>query len=99
MPEELCLRARLALCWTRTGEHQLRPCYKLFAFLVTAVLGCSAADSESFGKVSWIPQAIASGSPCLFQLRTQTTPLTVTGTWQQHSLTFVSSDDHHLWYA
>ena len=77
----------------------LRLTCKLLTFLLLAVLVCSAADSEFSGAVSWLPQTLASGSPCLFKIKTQTQATSVTGTWQGHPLAFASSDDRRIWYA
>jgi len=80
-------------------NNPLRLRFKLFVFLLLTAFACSAADSELSGTVSWSPQALASGSPCLFKVKTQTTPASVMGTWQGHPLAFFSLDDHHDWYA
>jgi hypothetical protein len=80
-------------------RNQLRASCKLFAFLLVAVVAAWASNSEFSGTVSWTPQAIASGSPCVFKVKTQTAASSVTGTWQEHPLAFASSDDHRNWYA
>lgn len=72
---------------------------KLFVFLLVAAAVCAATDPQSTSNVFWAPEALASGSPCLFQLKTLGTPSSVTGNWQGQTLTFASSDDRHKWFA
>jgi peptidase M23-like protein len=96
---EVCLPADLHYAGQRTVNKPLRLTCKLIAFLLLAVLACLAADSDFSGAVSWMPQTLASGSPCLFKIKTQTQPASVVGTWQGHPLTFASSDDRRSWYA
>jgi murein DD-endopeptidase MepM/ murein hydrolase activator NlpD len=66
--------------------------------MLTAV--CSAGNNPVFsGGVSWTPQTIASGSPCLFKISMLTEPSSIDGTWQGQPLSFVPADDRHVWYA
>ena len=78
---------------------KLRLNLKLLGILLLTVIACSAADSDFSGTVSWTPQAIASGSPCLFSIKTQAAPSSVTAHWQGHTLVFAPSNDRHEWYA
>lgn len=78
----------------------MRAFVKVLVFLFSvAVLG-SAGDKPAFsGIVSWSPQAISSGSPCLFKVSMQQTPSSLDAKWQGQALAFFSSEDRRLWYA
>lgn len=61
---------------------------------------CAAASTPAFsGIVTWTPQALASGSPCLFKISMKTEPSSIEATWQGHPLSFLPTEDRHTWYA
>jgi murein DD-endopeptidase MepM/ murein hydrolase activator NlpD len=77
---------------------------RVFANCITLIFAlstiCSAGSTPAFsGTVAWTPQTIASGSPCLFKVSMQTEPSSIEGTWQGHPLSFLPTEDRHVWYA
>lgn len=71
----------------------------VIALFASAVL-CSATENPAFaGSVSWAPETIASGSPCLFQVKLETSALSVKAIWQGQPLDFAASADRSIWYA
>ncbi len=78
----------------------LRVFIKFIFLLLVLTAICRASNNPTFsGAVTWTPQTIASGSPCLFKISTQTEPSSIEGTWQGHPLSFLPSEDRHVWYA
>ena len=67
--------------------------------LTLSVVSFAANKPDIIQSVTWTPKTIVSGSPCLFQVKVETEPTTLTGTWQKQPLTFFPSSDPHLWYA
>lgn len=81
-------------------KKHVRPFYLLVAIILALITTDSAsAKIDSRAEVSWTPSTIASGSPCLFQFRTQTEPAAVDATWQGHPLAFIALADRRTWYA
>ena len=64
-----------------------------------AVLSPAMVRSRAFQMVSWSPQRLAVGSPCLFTVEISVLPISVNGKWQERDLTFFPSENHHVWYA
>jgi murein DD-endopeptidase MepM/ murein hydrolase activator NlpD len=78
----------------------LRVFVKFISFLLILTAICSASNKPTFsGTVTWTPQTIASGSPCLFKISMETEPSSIEGTWQGHPLSFLPTEDRHVWYA
>jgi murein DD-endopeptidase MepM/ murein hydrolase activator NlpD len=50
-------------------------------------------------QISWTPQVIATGSPCLFRVQIASSLSSLHGTWQGHEITFFPSADPHIWYG
>jgi murein DD-endopeptidase MepM/ murein hydrolase activator NlpD len=71
----------------------------LALLLALSVLTLAASKPQAVPSVSWSPEAIASGSPCLFKVTLATAPASVEGQWQQHPVVFFPAEDHHIWYA
>jgi len=74
-------------------------CLKAFLALILLAITCCAADSATFHSVSWTPARITSGAPCLFRVQLSAEPISLTGEWQAHELTFVASANHSVWYG
>ncbi len=55
--------------------------------------------SSGFHKISWAPQKIMTGSPCIFRVEMTVPATSVNGRWQKRELAFVASPDGHIWYA
>jgi murein DD-endopeptidase MepM/ murein hydrolase activator NlpD len=78
----------------------VRAFVKVLVFLLSVAVLSTAGDKPVFpGTVSWSPEAISSGSPCLFKVSMQQTPSSLQATWQGQSLAFFASEDRHTWYA
>ena len=67
--------------------------------LIAALASPALAAVAAFQAVSWSPQKIVNGSPCLFRVQMAVVPTSVTGRWQGHDMAFVSSADRNVWYA
>ena len=72
-----------------------------FFTLVIVLASTSLAETttEVFQKITWLPQNVSSGSPCLFKVTLGAAATSVTGQWQNHPMTFASTDDRREWYA
>ncbi len=93
-------RAKLVYAGWVSEDVTLRRLGEFLALLLAlSVVSFAAAKPDIIQSVSWTPKTIASGSPCLFQVKVETAPATLTGTWQNHPLTFFPSSDPHTWYA
>lgn len=85
---------------SRGPREPLRVFVKLIVFLLALTTICSAGNSPAFsGNVVWMPQTIASGSPCLFKITMQAEPTSIEGTWQKQPLSFLPTSDRRVWYA
>ena len=72
----------------------------LFALLlVLSTLVSAATKPSAIEAVTWTPEKIASGSPCLFTVSVAAPVNSIAGTWQGHPITFFSGEDHQTWYA
>lgn len=71
----------------------------LWSKLFPLVLGIAIVTPASAKplRVSWTPHSIASGSPCLFQVRSASSLSSLRGTWQGHEIVF--SPQNHVWYG
>ncbi len=69
-----------------------------FLFLLVVTLQ-GAVPHSAFRDVSWNPTKIMSGSPCLFRVEMSVAPHALTGTWQNHELSFAPSTNRREWYA
>jgi murein DD-endopeptidase MepM/ murein hydrolase activator NlpD len=49
--------------------------------------------------ITWTPEKIASGSPCLFTVNVAASVVTMAGTWQGHPITLFPGQDRRTWYA
>ncbi len=58
----------------------------------------TAASSKSL-VVSWLPDTVAAGSPCLFRVDAAGSIGSLRGDWMGHQITFFSSSGHHAWYG
>ena len=67
--------------------------------LAAALAFPAVASVAALQAVSWTPQKIVNGSPCLFRVQMATVPLSLTGRWQGRDLAFVASADRNVWYA
>ncbi|MGC2109453.1 MAG: M23 family metallopeptidase [Candidatus Korobacteraceae bacterium] len=74
---------------------------KLLALVLTlaATAACAAADGPEFHSVSWTPQQIATGSPCLFRVALAQRASALRGKWQGHEIDFYPADDGLVWYG
>ncbi len=73
---------------------------KLSCLLFLLVIASQAAvPSPAFRLISWNPAKIMTGSPCLFRVEMSVAPQALTGTWQNHELTFAPSANRREWYA
>jgi len=58
------------------------------------------AESSLAGEsLSWTPQSLRVGAPCLFKVELSAAPSSVTGKWQGRDLVFFSSGRRHVWYG
>lgn len=81
-------------------HKRLRMLAKLFALLLLLpVLTSGAANPANFEGVTWTPEKIASGSPCLFKVSVGGPVTSMEGTWQGHPITLFPSEDARVWYA
>jgi murein DD-endopeptidase MepM/ murein hydrolase activator NlpD len=70
-----------------------------FALVLTlATLPLAAATAKPI-QLSWTPQNIATGSPCLFRVEIASSVSSLLGTWQGHGIAFFPSTDPHVWYG
>jgi murein DD-endopeptidase MepM/ murein hydrolase activator NlpD len=69
----------------------------VFALLLLA-LACAAAESRP-AQVSWTPHTLAVGSPCLFQVDTSSTVVSLRGKWQEREIVFFPSANSRAWYG
>jgi len=78
----------------------LRIAAKLFVFLVfLSVLASAATKPAFFEAITWTPETIALGSPCLFKVSVGAPVTSLEGTWQGHPIAFFLGEDTHIWYA
>lgn len=78
----------------------MRVLAKFLSLLVALTALCLAGDNPAFsGTVTWTPQTIASGSPCLFKINMPTEASSLVGTWQGQPLSFMPTEDRRVWYA
>jgi murein DD-endopeptidase MepM/ murein hydrolase activator NlpD len=81
-------------------HKQLRMVARLFALLVLlAPLGSAATKPAMIESITWTPETIASGSPCLFKVNVAAPVVTMAGTWQGHPITLFPGEDNRTWYA
>lgn len=75
--------------------------HKLFLFLLIAlpVTVFAASPPAGIQSVSWTPQQIETGSPCLFRVQVAGDVTALRGEWQEHEITFFPSSDRHSWYG
>lgn len=67
--------------------------FALFALLFPC------AEAQQPVSVTWLPKDLASGSPCLFRVKS-TNAAIVSGSWQGHELSFFqTAGDRGSWYA
>lgn len=71
----------------------------LVAALLEASFSLQAENSGAFKTVSWTPQPIASGSPCLLTVVLQDAPTTMEGEWLGRKVEFFPSRNRTTWYA
>lgn len=69
-------------------------------WILTAILLMPfSAWAQQSVSISWTPQELANGSPCLFLVKAHEASA-VTGTWQGHSLSFFrQKEDSDSWYS
>ena len=78
----------------------MRIAAKLFVLLVfLSALASAATKPAAFEAITWTPEKIASGSPCLFKVSVGAQVTSLEGTWQGHPITFSLGEDTHAWYA
>ena len=65
---------------------------------LTAQVWPAAGEGQPFQNVSWSPQQLATGSPCLFKLEVEGSPAAVRGKWMQHEIVFFPGAAH-VWYG
>src|SRR5579883_56948 len=68
---------------------------KLFPLLITLAVVTPASAKPL--RVSWTPHSIASGSPCLFQVKSARPLASLRGTWQGREIVFFLAN--HVWYG
>ena len=71
----------------------------LGSLLVAAIIFPLITAARDFQSISWTPQRIVNGSPCLFRVEMAVVPVSLTGKWQGHDLVFVSAANGSVWYA
>jgi hypothetical protein len=75
--------------------------FKIFVAAAVLVLTSSplGAQAPVFQSVSWTPQQIQTGSPCLFKVQMATSPTSLRAKWQGHDLTFFPAGHDNAWYG
>jgi murein DD-endopeptidase MepM/ murein hydrolase activator NlpD len=58
----------------------------------------AASQNTAFQNLSWAPQQLATGSPCLFKLEVEGSPSAVHGKWMDHEIVFFPAAPH-IWYG
>jgi murein DD-endopeptidase MepM/ murein hydrolase activator NlpD len=69
------------------------------SFSVQTAAAQSADSAGRFRSVTWRPQQLHTGSPCLFTVVLDNAPTAVTGTWLGRDLAFFKSTRPRTWYA
>ena len=72
-----------------------------FALILTlaTVVSAAAAEPSAFQSISWTPQRIESGSPCLFKVEMASAPAALHGKWQGREITFFTTGKPDVWYG
>lgn len=72
--------------------------FRLFALIFSSFL-FSWSQQPSTISISWLPNTLSNGSPCLFIVETHDAT-SITGRWQEHFLTFSKAKEKpDSWYA
>ncbi|MGB8886118.1 MAG: M23 family metallopeptidase [Candidatus Korobacteraceae bacterium] len=58
----------------------------------------ATGQTIAFHNVSWSPQQLATGSPCLFKVELQGSPSSLSAKWMGHEITFFQGNAH-VWYG
>lgn len=58
----------------------------------------TAAASKSL-RISWLPQTLSAGSPCLFHVDVPSPVASLRGEWMGREITFFPSGEHQAWYG
>jgi murein DD-endopeptidase MepM/ murein hydrolase activator NlpD len=74
---------------------------KLIAMLllISVARSLSAAETAAFENISWNPQPIKVGAPCLFKVETAAVLSSLEGKWEGRKLVFFSTGQRHVWYG
>ena len=80
---------------------QMRSSFGLFAiiFVLSAATMAVASEPTVFKQISWNPQQIETGSPCLFRVEMEDPLSALNGTWMAHSIRFFTASEPHVWYG
>ena len=81
--------------YSRTTLRRITSC----VLLLLALSWTAHAASAKTLRVSWLPHAIAAGSPCLFRVEVSASLSSLQGEWMGHAITFFPSAEHHVWYG
>ena len=88
---------------TDTGNHLLFTVMprrsRLIALLLAVVATIPASASSKSLQLSWLPEAIAAGSPCLFRVEAPSSMSSLHGQWQGRQIAFFPSGEHRAWYG
>ena len=74
-------------------------CPRFLALILAFSALSPAAAKLSPLQISWTPQDIATGSPCLFRAEIASPLASLHGTWLGHEIVFFPSADPHVWYS
>ena len=79
----------------------MRYSFRLFVIALVVTTGTLVVASEpaAFKNISWNPQQIETGSPCLFRVEMENSPSALEGTWMGHSIGFFTANEPHVWYG
>ncbi len=68
-------------------------------FVLSAATMAVASEPTAFKRISWNPQQIETGSPCLFRVEMEDPLSALNGTWMGHTIRFFTAGEPHVWYG
>lgn len=73
--------------------------FAVLLLLVQAWPLIAATKAISSENVTWTPQALQSGSACLFEVQVEGAPVRLSGKWMDHDVSFFQGRNSHKWYG
>ncbi|MGB7555875.1 MAG: M23 family metallopeptidase [Candidatus Korobacteraceae bacterium] len=78
-------------------RHRLH--FAVLLLLIQAWPLTAATKATSSESVTWIPQALQTGSACLFEVQFEGAPARLSGKWMDHDVSFFQGRNNHKWYG